>query len=145
MTTTAGIANVNEFINEMTQQLELANFEKLRAMMELFFNDIELHRIPLIQIEKSFKDVCLAIGETIDNYLVIFQNANVNDYTRKMIDTLVDLKSKLADLEPKFKDIIANYAIFNSNNKLQVRCYSNENLSSGDNRTIDDIPLNPFP
>ena len=142
MTTTAGIADVNGFINEMTQQLELANFEKLRAMMELFFNDIELHRIPLIQINKNFNDVCLAISETLENYLVIFQNANVNDYTRKMIDTLVDLKSKLADLEPKFKDIIANYAIFNSNNKLQIRCFSNDNLSSGDNRTIDDIPLN---
>jgi len=142
MTTTTGLINVNEFVNELAQQLELPNFEKFRAMMELFFNDIELHKIPLIQINKSFNEVCQAIKETLENYLIIFQNAIVNDYTRKMIDTLVDLKSKLEVLEPKFKEIIANYAIFNSNNKLEVRCFSNDSLSNGDNRTIEDIPLN---
>jgi len=57
MTNTTGVTNMAEFINGLVQHLEQTNLDKLKALMESFFGDIEQRKIPLIQLNKEYNEV----------------------------------------------------------------------------------------
>lgn len=52
------------------------------------------------------------------------------------------LKDEFHNIANKFKDVIANYNLFNTDNKIRIECFASENFPHGDNRIIDDLPIN---
>lgn len=65
MATTTGLGEheVKGFLDELIQNLDQTNLQKLKNMIDSFFLDIEQRRIPLIQLNKEYNEVIYSYRE----------------------------------------------------------------------------------